>query len=357
MRAAGLNFRDVLKALDEYPGDPGPLGDRVTEMSWRSGQASPGSRWVSGSSPSPTGSLASDVVARADLTVPLPASLSYEEGASIPIAFTTAYFTLIHLAHLKRGERVLIHAAAGGVGLAAVQLAKRLGAEVFATAGSPAKRAYLESLGVRQVFDSRSLGFAEGVLAATRGEGVDVVLNSLSGEFIPKSLSVLAPNGRFLELGKRGIWSAEQVREAAPGVAYFPVYLGDEFDRQPRLIQRTLGEIVDLVACGALRPLPRRRFPLANQVNARLPNSMAQAERVGKIVLVPLGSSGEGSADHFDHLRPDSTYLITGGLGGIGRSLARGLVARGARHLVLLGRRGADAGGDGACRRAARLRG
>ena len=129
-------------------------------------------------------------------------ALSFEEGATVPITFLTALYGLHHLGKMVKGSRVLIHAAAGGVGLAAVQLAQRAGAEVFATAGSPEKRRYLSSLGVKHVMDSRSLEFADEILRETKGQGVDVVLNSLIGKFVEKSLSVLKPGGRFVEIGK-----------------------------------------------------------------------------------------------------------------------------------------------------------
>src|SRR5207302_9094177 len=132
--------------------------------------------------------------------------LSFEEAAAIPVTFLTAHYAVNHLARMGEGERVLIHAAAGGVGLSAVQLAQRAGAEIFATAGSPEKRAFLQYIGVKHVMDSRSLAFAEEVMQRTGGKGVDIVLNSLPGEYIPKSLSILAPHGRFLEIGKMDIY-------------------------------------------------------------------------------------------------------------------------------------------------------
>src|SRR5690606_35736024 len=140
-----------------------------------------------------------------------PAQISFEQAATIPITFLTAAYALETLGHMQSGERVLIHAGAGGVGLAAIQLAKLAGAEIFATAGSPEKRDMLTALGVQHVLDSRTLDFADAILKETGGEGLHLVLNSLADEFIPKSLAVLAHGGRFLEIGKRGIWTHEQV--------------------------------------------------------------------------------------------------------------------------------------------------
>src|SRR5690606_24657404 len=119
---------------------------------------------------------------------------------TVPITFLTAHYALMQLAHLEPGERVLIHAAAGGVGLAAIQICQHIGAEIFATAGSDEKHEFLRSLGVKHIYSSRSLDFAEQILADTGREGVDVVLNSLPGEAITKSLGILRAHGRFLEI-------------------------------------------------------------------------------------------------------------------------------------------------------------
>src|SRR5262249_7371908 len=159
-------------------------------------------------------------------------------------------------------ERVLIHAAAGGVGLAAVQLAQRAGAEIFATAGSPAKRAYLASLGVEHVMDSRTLDFADEVLERTDGRGVDVVLDSLSGGFMPRSRRTLAPGGRYLEIGRTGIWTPAQAASVRPDVSYTVVFLGEVALTTPGLIREMLGELAASLASGALRPLPRTVFAI-----------------------------------------------------------------------------------------------
>src|SRR6185369_15044825 len=148
-------------------------------------------------------------------------------AATIPIPFLTAEYALNRLARMKAGDRVLIHAATGGVGLAALQIAQRAGAEIFATAGSPEKRQYLQSLGVEHVMNSRTLDFADEIRTRTNGEGIDIVLNSLAGEFIPRSLSTLRAGGRFLEIGKAGIWTDEQMVAARPDITYFPIQLGE----------------------------------------------------------------------------------------------------------------------------------
>ncbi len=337
IQATSLNFRDVLNALGMYPGDSGPLGTECAGVVSRLGEGVEGFREGDEVVAALTAAtFARYVTAPSYAVYPKPRGLSLEEAASFPNVFLTARYGLETLAKMKAGERVLIHAAAGGVGLAAVALAQRTGAEVFATAGSRRKRAYLSSLGVRHVMDSRTLDFAEEVLAATGGEGVDIVLNSLSGDFIEKSLAVLKPSGRFIEIGKRGVWGEERVRERVPGASYFLLDVGASYHREPERMQSDLRFLSDAFEKGELEPLPYRVFPLEETVEAF--RTMAQARHIGKVVvsrrdagLVPVSAR--------------KTYLVTGGYGSLGRSVARWLSSRGARHLVLAGRRGA-AGAD-----------
>lgn len=213
--------------------------------------------------------------------------------------------------------------------MTAVQLAQRAGAEVFATAGSSEKRAFLQSLGVPHVMDSRSLDFADEIMQITGGRGVDVVLNSLAGEFIPKSLSVLADHGRFLEIGKTDIWSSEQVAALNPSLDYHIIFFSDVIDNQPEQIQSMLCDLALMLEAGELRPLPRQVFPMQDAVSAF--RYMAQAKHIGKIVLTQPAPVA---------IRPDASYLVTGGTGGIGLHVARWLVEQGARHLVLASRSG-----------------
>jgi NADPH:quinone reductase-like Zn-dependent oxidoreductase/acyl carrier protein len=276
------------------------------------------------------GGLSSYVTTAAQLVTRVPRGLSVEEGATIPMVFLTAHYGLNHLARMKRGERVLIHAAAGGVGMAAVQLAQRAGAEIFATAGSPKKRAVLRAMGVPHVMDSRSLAFAEEVMEQTRGEGIDIVLNALTDDFIPKSLALLRRGGRFLEIGKRGIWDHEQVRRVKPEIEYHMIYLGEVVEQQPALIQEMLRELREAFEAGNLAPLPRAVFSLRDAASAF--RYMAQAKHVGKVVL-------RQDMDR-SRISPDATYLVTGGLGSLGLAVAQWLVAEGAQHLVLVGRHG-----------------
>jgi len=331
VEAAGLNFRDVLNALGMYPGDPGLLGGECAGRIVAVGEGVEALRVGESVVGLAAGGLSSYVTTEARLVTRVPRGVSVEEGATIPLVFLTAHYGLNHLARMKRGERVLIHAAAGGVGMAAVQLAQRAGAEIFATAGSSKKRDVLKSMGVPHVMDSRSLAFAEEVMTQTRGEGIDIVLNALADEFIPKSLSLLRQGGRFLEIGKRGIWDPEQVRRVKPEIAYHVIYLGEVVEQQPTLIQEMLRELCEAFEAGHLAPLPRTVFSLRDAASAF--RYMAQAKHIGKVVL--RQDLGRG------RIVPDATYLVTGGLGSLGLVVAEWLVAEGARHLVLTGRTGA----------------
>jgi NADPH:quinone reductase-like Zn-dependent oxidoreductase len=190
--------------------------------------------------------------------MPKPERLSFEEAATVPIAFFTAHYALSHLGRLAEGERVLIHAAAGGVGQAAVRIAQRVGAEIFATAGSPEKRAFLSSLGIEHVMDSSSLDFADEVMDLTGGDGVDVVLNSLAGEFIPKSLSTLGSGGRFLEIGKVDFLRNTRLDLGLleDNVSFFAIDLSQMMLKHPDLSSTLLRETVRYFEEGELDPLP-----------------------------------------------------------------------------------------------------
>ena len=330
VHATGLNFRDVLNALGMYPGNAGALGNECAGEVVAVGEGVQHVQVGDAVMAVAYGTFSSYVTTPAALAIRMPQTLSYEEAATIPITFLTAYYALHHLAKMKAGDRVLIHAAAGGVGVAAVQLARRAGAEIFGTAGSLAKRDFLASMGVHHQMHSRSLDFADQILKETGGSGVDVVLNSLAGDFIPASLSVLRADGHFLEIGKSGIWDDEQVQAARPGVRYSVIFLGEVIAAQPDLIQSMLQEIVRGLEDSSLQPLPLKVFPIREATDAF--RYMAQARHIGKIVLSQDVKRGQ--------LLEEATYLITGGMSGIGLHVARWLIRQGARHLVLVGRRG-----------------
>ena len=177
-----------------------------------------------------------------------------------PITFLTAYYTLVHLAQLKPGEKVLIHAAAGGVGLAAIQIAQQIGAEIFATA-SPGKWELLKSWEVKNIMNSRNLDFADEIMSLTEGLGIDVILNSLSGAFIPQSLILLNEQGRFIEIGKQDIWPQNDVKQIKPNIDYFIVDLWQITQNKPELIQEMLSNLLAQFTARKLQPLPQLYFP------------------------------------------------------------------------------------------------
>jgi acyl transferase domain-containing protein/acyl-CoA synthetase (AMP-forming)/AMP-acid ligase II/NADPH:quinone reductase-like Zn-dependent oxidoreductase/NAD(P)-dependent dehydrogenase (short-subunit alcohol dehydrogenase family)/acyl carrier protein len=351
VQAVGLNFIDAMRALGVYPGQlDGPVrvgiecagtitavGDDAREAGLRVGDA------VLALAMDGVGSY---VTTPAALVAPKPEQLTFEAAAALPIAYLTAYYSLHEQARLRRGEHVLIHSGAGGVGLAAVQVARWLGATVYATAGTAEKHEHLHALGVEHVFDSRSLAFADEVLAATGGKGVDVVLNSLTGEAIAKGLSVLRPSGRFVEIGKRDIYGHGSLRlwQLRHNASYMVVDLAALVVDRPDYVGDLLRTIATGVAHGLWAPPPVRTFPVAD--TAAAVRCLAQGKQIGKVVisLAAEGSLKAGAmpdlhvADLPVEFDPEATYLITGGLGGLGRAVATWLVEQGARHLVLMGR-------------------
>ena len=342
-QAVGLNFRDVMKALNIYPDLPDgpiPFGDECAGRVAAVGSGVEGFNLGDEVVAIIERGFATHAIADARLVWRRPSNLSIEEAAGIPVAFGTASYALRYLGRMSRGERVLIHAATGGVGLAAVQLAKRAGAEIFATAGNEEKRDFLRSLGVRHVMDSRSLNFVSEVLRMTNGEGVDIVLNSLSGEAIPKSLSLLRPFGRFLEIGKRDIYQNANLNLGLlrNSLSFTAIDISQRWRLQPALIGSLVREVFEAMGDESLRPLPVRLFPPRAIEEAF--RFMAQAKHMGKVVVsmrekdALIESSSAGSAA----FREDGSYLITGGLGALGLAVARWMVERGARHLILMGR-------------------
>lgn len=336
VHATGLNFRDVLNALGLYPGDPGPLGGecsgRVSAVGSGVQNLAVGDE-VLAIAP---GSFGSHVVTDAALAARKLASWTFDHAASVPIAFLTVHYGLRRIAKIQRGDRVLIHAATGGVGLAAVQIAQQAGAEIFATAGNPTKREHLRSLGIQHVMDSRSTAFADEIMQITGGRGVDIVLNSLAGETISKSLAVLAPGGRFIELGKTEIWDAARVAQERPGTTYVPVALDQLAAEQPALVGEMLHELLTEFVTDRLRPVPTRSFAI-HEAKAAF-RHMAQAKHIGKVIVRHSPHEVPVEASPPKQLRADASYLITGGLGALGLVVARWAVERGARHVVLAGR-------------------
>lgn len=344
--ASGLNFLDVMTALGQVPpletasgyrfgaecaGIVSRVGDGVEHV--RVGDAVVA---IVGEQ----GTLASHVTVDAASVVAKPETLSFEEAAAIPIVFLTASYALSRLARLTAGERVLIHSAAGGTGLAAIQIARRAGAEVLATAGSEEKREFLRALGVECVFDSRSPSFEDDVRAATGGAGVDVVLNAIAGEAASRSLACLAPYGRFVEIGKRDLLSDQRLglRPFLRNLAYFSFDLRQTLVDRPLEVRFELEALLDGFAAGTLRPLPYRVFHPA-QTEAAF-RHLAGARHVGKVVVamdereLRIAPSPRGPRSL------TGTWLITGGLGGVGLRMGEALADTGVRRLALVGRSG-----------------
>ncbi len=331
VQATGLNFRDVLNALDLYPGEAGDLGCECVGKVVRLGEQVNHLTLGQSVMALTTGSFSRYVTVNGAMVVPCPTHLAPADVATIPVAFLTANYALRHLAQLQPGDRVLIHVAAGGVGQAAIQIAQQIGAEIFATA-SPDKQALVRSLGVDHVFNSRTLEFAEQILTLTNGAGVDVVLNSLSGDFIPKSCSILKSRGCFLEIGKLDIWSTEQFAQVRPQARYCVIDVVELCQQQPEFVQSQLQAIATEFQAQNLQPLPHQTYD-RDQIRSAF-RTMQQGKHTGKLVLTQNAVQAVSELI----LHPDRTYLITGGLGGLGLQVAEWLIQQGARHLVLVGR-------------------
>lgn len=344
--ASGLNFRDVMFSLGLLPDDyledgfAGPtlgfecagtvrrVGDAVTDLK-------DGDR-VMAFAPA---AFATHVTVPAQVAMRVPEGVDFAAAATMPVAFITAWYALVHQARLGRGESVLIHGAAGGVGLAALQIAKLRGATVVATAGNEDKRALAQLLGADLVLDSRSLAFADEI--RWKLGGVDVVLNSLSGDAMRRSLRALKPFGRFVELGKRDFVAdtAVGLRAFARNVSYFGVDADQLLNAQPGLTRRLLRELDRLFAQRRLTPLAHRVFP-ADQVEEAF-RLMQGAGHIGKIVITPPREIPAAPAAEARFEAQDTGFhLVTGGTGGFGFATALWLAEHGAKTIVVASRRG-----------------
>lgn len=356
VHVADLNFRDVMWAMDLLPEEAligGHAGATlglacagvITAVGPDVDDFAPGDR-VLATAPA---TLATEVVTTAHTVTHLAEGLDFAAAATLPVAFITVIYALGHLANLKAGERVLIHGGAGGVGIAAIQYAKHCGAEVIATSGSPTKRAFLREFGADHVFDSRDLEFVDAIKELTGGQGVDVVLNSLSGDAMEQSLALLRPFGRFLELGKRDFFLGTRIglKPLRRNVSYFAIDVDTLAVERPDLSAALMRQTIGLINEGALRPLPYRRFARAEIGDAfRL---MQSSGHIGKIVvdMMPPETATLPSRPAVPAVtvRDDGTYLVTGGLTGFGLATAEWLARQGARSLALLSRRGGAAPG------------
>ncbi len=347
VKATGLNFRDVMWSLGLLPdealenGFTGPtIGMECAGIVVAAGEGETGLKAGDRVVAFAADAFATHVTVGAHTVARIPEGISNEAAATLPVAFLTAYYALIHLARLEAGETVLVHGGAGGVGLAALQIAKLRGARVIATAGSPDRRALLRELGADHALDSRSLAFADEVLQLTGGAGVDVVLNSLAAEAMERSVDCLKPFGRFLELGKRDFYANRHLglRPFRNNLSYFGIDADQLLNAHRTMVEKLFGELMELFASGQLVPLPYRVFEADE--TARAFRLMQRSGHIGKIVVRPPAAMERPAPVRPFAVDPRGRYLIAGGLGGFGLATAQWLAERGARHLTLMSRSG-----------------
>jgi polyketide synthase 5 len=343
--ASSINFADVLVAFGRYPAFEGRLPELGTDFA--------GVVTAVGSDVtdhqvgdhvaglSADGSWGTFLTCDARQAVTLPAGLSDHHAAALTTAHATAYYGLHDLARITAGDKVLIHSATGGVGQAAIAIARAAGAEIFATAGSDQRRDLLRDVGIEHVYDSRSLEFATQIRRDTDGYGVDIVLNSVTGAAQRASLELLAFGGRFIEIGKRDIYGDTRLGlfPFRRNLTFHAVDLGLLAYSHPDRFRGLLAEVYRLTAERSL-PLPQcSRYPLADAVDGI--RMMSRAEHTGKLVL-DVPRTGErriivppAQARVF---REDGAYIVTGGLGGLGLFLAEKMAAAGCGRIVLSSR-------------------
>lgn len=357
MQATGLNFRDVMWAM-------GVLKDEAVE----NGYAGPtlgmeGAGVVTAIGADVNGFTIGDRVmcfasccfskylcTKTTAVTQIPENMSFEEAATIPSVFLTIYYALEHLARLQPGERVLIHGAAGGVGLAAIQYAKHVGAEIYVTAGSDEKRDFLKLQGIENIFDSRSLSFADEIMNLTGGDGIDVVLNSLSGEAIGKNLSILKPFGRFLELGKRDFYADSKMglRPFRNNITYFGIDADQLMAEKPALSSKLFKEMMALFEQDVFTPLVHSSFQQSQITEAF--RTMQQSRHIGKIVVsmesLPTSNIVPLKKNISTIERTEGICVVTGGLGGFGLATAQWLSDKKFSRFALMGRSGVKSDAD-----------
>ncbi|KAJ2974958.1 hypothetical protein NQ176_g5785 [Zarea fungicola] len=354
VHAAGLNFKDVMNGLNLLGGaaTAGGLASqqlglevagRIVEKGAMVNDVDIGTMVMARVSRG----LAGRVVVNHNLTAPIPSSLSPTEAACVPVAYITAYYALVYLGRLAPGESVLIHSAAGGVGMAAVHIAKLFGSRVYGTASNASRRAKVLELGVEAVFDSRSPSFHDEIKKATGGLGVDLVLNSLSGPLFLQSIRCLAPFGRFLEIGKTDIYRNMRLglEQLGDNCSFYAVDVDRLALQRPKLHHRMLTAVHILFENGQLPPPQVTRFPITKLSEAL--KLLSSSNAIGKIAVeMPENAQVQVAASSTLKLRSDRSYLITGGTSGLGLHIGAFLVERGARHLILASRSGTKTGED-----------
>ncbi len=350
VEATGLNFRDVMWSMGLLPEEAledgfagATIGMECAGLVAAVGPGVDDLRVGDKVMAAATAAFSTHVRVKRFAAAKIPEAIDIAAGATLPVAFLTAYYALVEIGGLAAGERVLIHGGAGGVGLAALQIAKARGATVFATAGSDEKRRLLTMLGADHVFNSRDLGFVDAIGTMTAGLGVDVVLNSLFGEAMERSLGLVKPFGRFLELGKRDFYADSKIglRPFRRNVSYFGIDLDQLLEGRPEVSRRLFADVSALFESGALTPLPYRVFSHDETTQAfRL---MQASGHIGKIVVTPPRPGVDRVARALPPATPaasDGVHLVVGGIGGFGLAAAGWLVQRGARRLALVSRRG-----------------
>ncbi|KAH7254804.1 hypothetical protein B0J15DRAFT_446835 [Fusarium solani] len=341
--ATGMNFKDVVIAMGqvsspylgvECSGIVSKVGSEVTSLSV-------GDRVCAMS----LGAYSTFARCPATSAAIIPENMSFETAASIPVVYSTAYYGIVNLAHLQPGERILIHAASGGVGQAAVQLAQMIGAEIYATVGSAEKKELLiDTYGIPEdhIFYSRNTDFGPAIREATNGEGVDVVINSLAGDLLRETWECLSHFGRFVEIGKRDITSNTRLEMSKfeYNCTFSSVDLTLVAAERPRIMKRVLTSIMNLLAEDVVKPVGPIITVGISEVETAL-RKLQSGKTSGKVIVSPR--AGERvKATHPQRsstlLQAEATYFIIGGTGGIGRSMARRMIQLGARHIVLLSR-------------------
>ena len=345
VEAVGVNFKDLLITLGRVPWElPGKECSGIVIAAGQNASFAPGDRVVHWGD----GLLANRILCHDYSLAAVPAFMTMQEAASIPLVFSTAYECLVNVARLEGGERVLIHAASGGVGQAAIMLSQWLGAEVYCTVSTPEKKALIMSrygIPESRIFSSRSPAFAKRLMDETEGKGVDVVLNSVSGDMLKATWSCLGVQGRFVEIGKRDalVNNTLDMGPFAKGVSYSAVDLGLTIGNKPKAARRLLSKVMSLFEERQhFRPVePITVYP-AGEVHDAL-RKMQTGKHTGKLVVSMTGEQTVEVRNSRSAFHENASYIITGGTGGLGCSLVRWMVSRGARNIHLLSRSGAKA--------------
>ncbi|KAK7976515.1 glycoside hydrolase [Apiospora arundinis] len=344
--ATGMNFKDVVVAMGqvtqpyvgvECAGTVHRVGANVSS----SGKLKAGDRVCAMS----LGAYSTYARCLGSSAAVIPASMSFETAASIPVVYSTAYYGLVEVARLQRGQSVLIHAATGGVGQAAVQLAHLLGADVYCTVGSEDKKQLLmDTYGVpaHRIYSSRSTSFGPAIREATNERGVDVVLNSLAGDLLRESWECLAPFGHFIEIGKRDIVANNNLgmRVFDSNCSFSSVDLTLVASERPQIMDRVLNAVMKLLSEGKVKEITPVTSVGIGEVETAL-RKLQSGKTTGKVVVSHRGEdmvkATHARSEHPMYTK-DATYVIVGGTGGIGQSITKQMIERGARHIVLLSR-------------------